>query len=215
MIRRRALLLCLAGACTQIAPARAAESAAPAAPIVPIPTVIESLGSGEMVSTATESIFTLRDHVSVTATNMKLTCDELVVVAKRTGDPKATFGKQENFKSLLATGHVRIIQSDREALCDKAEVLPGEDKVTLDGNVTVRSLSGAYVETGPKATLFRNERRAVFDQPRFVLPSLKDLGPGKNKDKEPAETPGGPATPTPDAAPVINVPLAPTAPPPK
>jgi len=44
-----------------------------------------------------------------------------------------TLGKQERFKSLVATGKVRIVQGEREATCEHAEVLPGEDRITLTG----------------------------------------------------------------------------------
>jgi hypothetical protein len=153
----------------------------------PQPTVIESAGPAEMVSTEKESTFTFRDRVVVTGTNLKLTCDLLVVVAKRTGDPKATLGKQENFKSLVATGHVVLVQSEREATADRAEVLPGEDKAILTGNpVRVRTLDGKYEATGPEAVLERGQLRAVIKAPRFVLPPLKDLGPDKDKKTSPA-----------------------------
>ncbi len=174
-----------------------APATTPAAAAIPIvPTVIESSGPAEMVSTATETIFTFRDRVTITATNLKLTCDELIVVAKRTGDAKATLGKQENFKSLLATGNVHLVQLEREANCDRAEILPGEDKVTLIGNpATVRSVDGTYAGSGPQLTFYRGQQRATITAPRFVLPPIKDLGPGKDKGK---------ATPKADSAtPVI------------
>jgi hypothetical protein len=220
MIRRphRALLpLLVVGACLQAIPASVAQPVAPAtAPTPLVPTVIESVGPAEMVSTATETIFTFRDQVSVTGTNLKLTCDQLVVVAKRTGDPKATLGKQENFKSLLATGHVRLIQGEREALCDRAEVLPGEDKVILTGNpATVRSKDDRYAGSGPEMILERGQLRAIIKTPRFVLPPLKPLGPNDGpKSATPASSSptnsSAPATPPP-----ITVPIAPTTPPPK
>lgn len=194
----------------------AAEPTAPVTPAVPlVPTVIESAGPGEMVSTATETTFSFRDQVVVTGTNLRLNCDQLVVIAKRTGDPKATIGKQENFKSLIATGHVRLVQNDREATCDRAEVLPGDDKVTLEGNVTVRSLDNRFVQTGPKATLYRGQMRAVFEQPRFVLPPLNPLGP---KDGAKAKSTASSPPTTADAGatiPSITVPIAPTPVPPK
>ena len=187
------------------------QPAAPvAAPVTPIPTVIESAGPAEMVSTATETTFTFRDQVVVTATNLRLTCDRLIVVAKRTGDPKATLGKQENFKSLIATGHVHLVQNEREAFCERAEVLPGDDKVILTGNpATVRSHDGRYAGSGPEMTLLRGEQRAVIKAPRFVLPPIKDLGPGKEKTKAASPSSAAPSAP----APLITVPIAPVPPP--
>ncbi len=190
---RTVLRLLVVGACLQAIPSRAATPPEPF--ITPIPTEITSVGPAEMVSTATETVFTFQDQVVVIGTNLKLTCDRLVVVAKRTGDPKATLGKQENFKSLLATGHVHLVQNEREAVCDRAEVLPGEDKVILTGNpAIVRSKDGRYAGSGPEMILERGQQRAVIKSPRFVLPPLRDLGPGKDKSKAPA-----PAVPLPDA----------------
>ena len=212
MICRPLLVLpLLLGACLQAIPSALAQTAAPvAAPVTPIPTVIESAGPAEMVSTATETTFTFRDQVVVTATNLRLTCDRLIVVAKRTGDPKATLGKQENFKSLIATGHVHLVQNEREAFCDRAEVLPGDDKVILTGNpATVRSHDGRYAGSGPEMTLLRGEQRAVIKAPRFVLPPIKDLGPGKEKTKAASPSSAAPSAP----APLITVPIAPVPPP--
>lgn len=179
----RAALVFLAGACLR-APSRADEA--------PPPTVIESAGPGEMVSTDTESTFTFRDQVVVTGNNLKITCDLLVVVAKRTGDPVATLGKQENFKSLLATGHVRIVQGDREATCGRAEVLPHEDKVVLTEDPVVVDHDTGWTNVGEKITMWRGERRVVVDKPRLTGPALKDLGFDKTK---PVPPPDAPATP--------------------
>jgi lipopolysaccharide export system protein LptA len=191
-----------------------APPTAPATP--PVPTVIDS-GSAEMVSTEKETTFTFRNGVTVTATNMKLTCDNLEVIARRSGDPAATFGKQENFKSLVAVGNVRIVQSDREAICERAEVFPGDDKVVLTGNPVVRSLDGQYQASGPKMVLHRGERRAQIiaeggERPRISLPPLKDLGYEKEKEKKKQPEKSAPATaptPPPEAAatpPIITVP---------
>jgi lipopolysaccharide export system protein LptA len=207
-----ALALCSRGACAE-APAVPA-AAAPAIP--PVPTVIES-GSAEMVSTEKETTFTFRNGVTVTGTNLKLTCDHLEVIARRTGDPSATFGKQENFKSLIATGKVHIVQSDREATCERAEVFPGDDKVILTGDPKVRSIDGQYQAAGPKMVLHRGERRAQIiseggERPRISLPPLKDLGYEKEKEKK--KSPAQPASPPPGTtpeptSPIITVPLTP------
>jgi lipopolysaccharide export system protein LptA len=155
-----------------------------------------------MVSTEKETTFTFREGVTVTATNMKLTCDHLEVIARRSGDPAATFGKQENFKSLVAVGNVRIEQSDREATCERAEVFPGDDKVVLTGNPVVRSMDGQYQASGPKMVLHRGERRAQIiaeagERPRISLPPLKDLGYEKEKAKE--KKGPGPTAPPPES----------------
>ncbi len=210
MICRRALTCLLLLFCCPRAPAaEPAPANAPATP--PVPTVIES-GSADMVSTEKETTFTFRNKVTVTATNMILTCDELVVVARRTGDPAATLGKQENFKSLIAHGNVRILQNDREATCGHAAVYPGDDKVELTENPVVRGLKEGWVQTGPKMVLYRGERRAVIEgnateRPRLTLPAMKDLGYEKEKRKPGAKDP---ASASPDStSPVITVPIPP------
>lgn len=173
--------------------ARAAEDA---------PTVITS-DRAEMVSTENDSTFTFQDNVVVTGTNMKITCDKLVVIANRSGDAKATIGKQDKLRSLVATGHVRILQNDREATCDRAEVLPGDDKAILTGNLVVRALDNSFVQTGERGTLYRGERRAVIEggpgrRPSIKLPPLKDLGYGKEPEKKsPPPANANPPTPAP------------------
>jgi hypothetical protein len=133
-----------------------------------------------------------------------------VVIAKRTGDAAATIGKQEQFKSLIATGNVRIIQSDREATCGRAAVYPGDDKVELTENPVVRSIKEGWTQTGPKMILYRGERRAVIEgspteRPRLVLPALKDLGDlgqdGKKKKTAPTKDGAAPAASSPPATP--------------
>jgi lipopolysaccharide export system protein LptA len=200
--RLRLLLLLLAAALRA-----AAQPTAPAAKVPLVPTEIES-GSAEMVSTDKETTFTFGQGVTVTATNLKLTCRDLVVVALRSGDPTATIGKQEQFKSMVATGAVRIVQNDREATCERAEVFPGENKVILTGNPRVRSLDGQYQATGPAMELLRGERRAriignATERPRITLPALKDLGYEKEKPKAaPGQAPAPAAT-----TPTVTVPL--------
>lgn len=180
-----ARVFCLVAVVSAMTLARAEEAL--------VPTVIESV-SAEMISTETESVFTFRQNVVVTATNMKLTCDELVVVANRTADKEATIGNQEKLKSLVATGNVRIVQNDREATCDKAEVLPGEDKATLTGNLVIRAIDNSWVQTGQRGTLLRGERRATIDggpggRIRLIGAPVKDLGYEKSAPK-----PAAPAT---------------------
>lgn len=145
------------------------------------PTVIECDGLAETVSTDTETIATFRDKVVVTGTDLKLYCDFLKVIALRKGDIESTLGGYGNFKSLVATGNVRIVQGDREATCGRAEVFPGENRIVLSESPVVRSLDNEYVATGPRLVLYRGERRAVIEgrpdeRARITLPPLKDLG---------------------------------------
>lgn len=152
-------------------------------------TVVDCAGLFETVSTDTEITSTFRDKVVVTGNNLKLTCDFLTVIAiRKSGDPTAALGKYGYFKSLVATGHVRIVQGDREATCGRAEIFPGEDKIILSEKVgdalpRVRSLDDQYAAEGPRVILYRGQRRAVIEGEgdngpgtRITLPALKDLG---------------------------------------
>lgn len=169
---------------------RAAEPADPA----PL-TIIDCAGLLETVSTDTETITTLRDKVVVSGNNLKLYCDFLKVVVINKGDPTVRVGDYGNFKSLVATGHVRIVQGDREATCGRAEVFPGEDRIVLSEEPVVRSTDDQYIATGPRLVLYRGERRAVIEgQPeeraRITLPAMKNLGFDEKKAAPaPAATP--------------------------
>jgi lipopolysaccharide export system protein LptA len=149
-------------------------------------TVIESDGRLDMVSTDTETTITFRDNVRVTGTNMKLTCDYLEVVVIRTGDKSATVGTLDRFRSMLATGNVRMIQGFREAACGRAEVLPQEEKVVLTGNpVVVDHDQGGSRIAGERIEMLRGKRQVIVDKPILTAPPIKDLG----ADKSPAPAP--------------------------
>lgn len=156
------------------------------------PTVIDS-EQLEMHSTDTLTTFVFTKNVVVTGTNLKLTCDRLEVITTRKGDPTATIGKLGRFKSLIAEGGVHIVQSDREAACGRAEVLPDDDKIILTDHPVVKDLANGATATGPRMVLYRGERRAVIegaeDAPsRIILPAIKDLGFEKEPPK-PAKPP--------------------------
>lgn len=160
----------------------------------PQPTVIESAGPGEMVSSDTETTITFRDRVVVTGTNLRLTCDYLEVVVVRKGDATATLGKVDKFRSLLATGNVRIVQGDREAACGRAEVKPEEDKITLSEKPVVVFHGEEARIAGKTITMFRGERRVVVEEPVSTLPEIKDLGfdPAKKPEALPPAAPRQP-----------------------
>ena len=155
-------------------------------------TNIQSDGPGEMVSNDKETTITFRDKVVVTGTNLRLTCDYLKVVVLRTGDPAATLGKVEKFRSLLATGNVVIVQGDREAACGRAEVLPEDDKIILTENPVVVDRAAQTRLIGERITMFRGERRVLVDKPSVTGPPIRDLGFEKDKPATPPETPKQP-----------------------
>lgn len=161
-------------------------------------TVIES-EQLDMKSTDHTSEFIFSSHVVVTGNNLKLTCDRLEVTTLRGGDLSATVSRLGSFQRLVALGHVKIVQGDREAVCGRAELMPGEDKIVLTENPMVTDYSSKGSVTGARIVLYRGERRAVVESggsgPTHVtLPALNDLGFDGAK---PAATPASPPAPAP------------------
>ena len=142
----------------------------------------------DMHSTATETISVFTGNVVVTGNDLRITCDRLDVVSTRGGDHTDTVGRQENFKSLIATGHVHIVQQDREASCGRAEVRPRENKVILTENPVVIDHGNNTVATGEPIVLLRGERRVLGTNVRITLPPIKDLGFDKNTPPPTPET---------------------------
>jgi murein DD-endopeptidase MepM/ murein hydrolase activator NlpD len=123
MSHRLARLLCFA-LCAALPTLSAKEEA------TPVPTEITSKHF-ESRSTDTEMTTLFTGDVVVTGTNLRITCDRIEVVSMRLGEKTDVVAEKNRFKSLVATGSVKIIQADREATCGRAVVLPGDDKITL------------------------------------------------------------------------------------
>jgi lipopolysaccharide export system protein LptA len=157
-------------------------------------TVIES-EQFDWRSSDTESTSVFTGGVILTGTNLKLTCDRLEIVLTRKGDPAATIGKIEDFKSFVATGNVRIIQGEREAACGRAEVLPGDDKIILTGQPVVVDHTAKVTWTGDLLEMLRSQRQIRGTNARIVGPSVKDLGVDKPKTPETAPAPEAPKVP--------------------
>jgi len=170
--RLRAVLPCLLSAALWL-PVRTAEEPAPE-------TVIEA-ATCDIQSSETQTLSVFTDNVTVTGNNIRITCDRLDVVSLRSGDKQDTVGKQDRFKSLIATGKVRIVQGDREATCERAEVLPGEDRITLTGRPMVVDHGNNSTATGEPLILYRGDRRVHGSNVRITLPPLKDLSFDKNQ----------------------------------
>jgi len=125
--------------------------------------------------------------IILTSTNQKISCDRLEITAEGIGDKATAVPVLERFKYLLATGNVRIVQGEREATCGRAEVLPREDKVVLTEDPIVMDHFASSVTRGSKITMLRGERRVLVENPRATLPSIKDLGVGREKTATPAD----------------------------
>jgi lipopolysaccharide export system protein LptA len=177
----RCLLLSSCLACSANPAARAAA---------PLQRTELSSDHGEIWTVGTETRALYTGSVTLTGTNLRILCDRLEVVAEGVDDKTSTVPVIQKFKHLLATGHVRIVQGDREATCGRAEVLPREDKVVLTENPVVIDHGSELVTAGEKITLLRGERRVSVDNPRTTAPSIQDLGFDKDK---PLETPAAPS----------------------
>ena len=167
----------------------------PANPAAPVPTELTS-DFLEMTSTDEETTAVATKNVVLTGTNLRITCDQLTIIATRIGDKDATIGTVERFKYILATGNVHITQGDREATSQKAEVFPREDKVVLSIDPVVIDHSNGVVGAGERITLFRAKREAIIEKPKLTGPSIKDLSATAD-----AKTDASPPKPRPQTPP--------------
>jgi lipopolysaccharide export system protein LptA len=166
----------------------------PVASATPVETVITS-ASAEIWSNEaqTETYAIFNGNVVVTGTNLRITCDRIEATAIGGKDPaskNATAQDVEKFKTILATGKVHIVQGDREANCERAEVLPREGKIVLTGKPVVIDRGAGAVFTGEPMTLLKNERRVQGENVSISFPPIKDLGFDENT---PAPKPAAPA----------------------
>lgn len=197
------LLLFLALTSTVAAPLAAQETP-------PQPTTITATKT-DIRSAANETVFIFTGLVRIEATALVLTCDRLEVVALRSAKKLkelkgSDLGDSDKFKSLLATGNVRIVQPGRTATCGRAEILPQENRITLEQNPFVQ-LEDTSTVTGDKLILYRGQEgieRIEGDGVKMSGPPIKDLS-AKAKTPKPSgtetSTPAAPATTPPANAP--------------
>jgi lipopolysaccharide export system protein LptA len=164
---------------------------ATAAEVAPQPTTL-SCDHAELWSVGAESRGLCTGKVILIGTNLKIACDRLEFVALGVGDKTGTLPKLDKFQSLIATGHVVIVQGDREAKCGRAEVLPRSDKIVLTESPSVVDRGTGWTSAGEIITMLRGERRVIVEQSHVTGPAIKDLGFEK---KKPAETPEPAAAP--------------------
>jgi lipopolysaccharide export system protein LptA len=143
------------------------------------PTDIVSDGfDSTTIGTETTTFFT--GHVVVTGTNLKINCDRLKVISDRQegkGDPSR---QGQKFKYFLATGHVHIMQLEREATCGRAEVFLAEDRMVLTDEPVVTDHSNNSVATGEKLILLHGEQKVTGTHVRITGPPIKDIGLDKS-----------------------------------
>lgn len=159
----------------------------------------------EMTSTDAETTAIATGQVVLTGTQLRITCDQLTVVAARLGDKDATIPDVERFKYILATGNVRIVQGDRESTSQRAEVFPREDKVVLSESPVIIDKSNGFVAAGERITLFRGKREVFVEKPKFTGPPIGDLS--ATAAPKPAAKPAAPAQTAPaQPAPAVTFP---------
>jgi lipopolysaccharide export system protein LptA len=161
--------------------------------VVPQPTTLYC-DHAEMWSVGAETRGLCTGNVILVGTNLKIVCDRLEFVALGVGDKTDALPKLDKFQSLLATGHVTIVQGEREATCGRAEVLPRSDKVVLTETPVVVDHGTGWTSAGDIITMFHGERRVIVEKSHVTGPAIKDLGFDKSQPVTPAD---GTARPTP------------------
>lgn len=108
------------------------------------------------------------DDVHLAATNLDLTCNHLVLDADPAKTPPAT-GAPENSRdaklenlsakllSMIATGVVRFKQPARDVSCERAAIIPPEDRITLTGNPLIIDHEQNIMVTGETLNLIRGQ----------------------------------------------------------
>jgi lipopolysaccharide export system protein LptA len=112
----------------------------------------------------------------VTGTNLKINCDRLKVISDRPDEKADPSHEGQKFKYFLATGHVHIVQGDRESTSGRAEVFILEDRMILTENPVVTDHSNNSVATGEKLILLHGERKVTGTHVTITGPPIKDIG---------------------------------------
>ncbi len=166
-----------------------------AAPPPPASDTVISGQTMDMQSTDTETTTIFDGAVKLVGNDITVTCDHLVVVSTSLSDKTVVLAPIDHFKSLVATGHVLIVQGQREATCGRAEIFPSDNKLVLTENPVVVDRSVPFVVTGDRLNLLRGERRITGDNLKGTFPPVKDLGPDAGAAKPPATAPEPPKSP--------------------
>ncbi len=168
--------------------ATAARPSAPASPTPDVKTVITGK-TLTLWTTPDEIAHAILDHdVRLAATNLDLTCDHLAIDADPNKpdtpapqssetsasalplDPKLQSAASK-ILSMVATGVVRFKQLAREASCERAEIVPPEDRITLTGKPLIINRSNPaepVMITGEKMTLIRGQEDISIEKPKII-----------------------------------------------
>jgi lipopolysaccharide export system protein LptA len=124
--------------------------------------------------------------VRVVSGDLRITCDYLKAISDT---PKgAPAGSPPQFRYLLATGHVHILQGDVDATSGQAEVFPQEGRMVLTDHPVVTDHAKGATFTADPLVRWRDGR---MEGKNFhaVATSLKELG----LDQKPAAPAPAPA----------------------
>ena len=165
-------------------------SPAASTPVAPVETVIEASSAEIWTNEAgTETYAIFKGNVVVTGTNLRMTCDRIDATSVGKNDPAAsvkgtTAQDVEKFKVLIATGKVHIVQGEREANCERAELLPREGKIILTGTaghppIIIDRGSGVTWISDP-AILLKGDNKVHGENVKIILPPIPDLGADKD-----------------------------------
>ena len=133
----------------------------------------------EMREVEGQQQYIFEDAVSVTGTNLAVTCDRMEVLARRMDAERSgesgLMGATQ-IEEIVGTGTVRIEQEGRVARSDKAWIDPVASRLILEGNAEVDDAKGQV--RGGRLVLNQGERRAIVEggvdgeRARVTLPEL-------------------------------------------
>ncbi|WP_269523674.1 LptA/OstA family protein [Coraliomargarita parva] len=130
------------------------------------PTVVTSRQL-RMIEEAEQTVFRFTDSVTVAATNLDASCQELDVISKKKAQTEATEPESSSsvealsVERIIGTKDVVITQEGRVATADSVLILPNEGRLTLEGNAKVTDTRG--IVSGHRLTLLQGQRRAIVE----------------------------------------------------
>ena len=138
------------------------------------------------------------DNVVLTATNMELKCNRLEVFTLLKNDEsdqpqgKVAIGVFSSIEKIIASGGVEIIQAERYATSEVAEVEPNEERVVLSGSPIVEQAGWRF--SNPKGQLILDRGNGRISAPGEENVQIQIIGPpigdlGFELDEEPEDTP--------------------------
>ncbi|MBO94165.1 MAG: hypothetical protein CMI32_04600 [Opitutales bacterium] len=143
----------------------------------------------ELLTTDKDHQFHFRGDVRIFGSDLKVSCDSLKVISKRSVDENGTGrGAFGSIANIFADGHVRIEQKERSAVAGKATIDVAAGTIVLEDDPVVFDDRGKAA--GHKIILHRGKRRAeVLGKPgetraEVTLPPIRDLGGTGKVDKD-------------------------------